>query len=321
MTDRDPRRTWSLADLGDQTGRTFMITGVTSGLGTHTARELLRRGARVILAARSSGKLDATARELHSEIRGAVTEQVLVDLADLDSVRRAAAQAADLGPIDVLVNNAGVMATPHRRTGDGLELQMATNHFGPFLLSGLLLPQLVAAAEASGEESRLVQVSSSMHRFAGSAPLGDPRTDADRHNRWTTYAQSKLANLLFTYEADRRLRAAGVPVKALAAHPGYAATQLLATGQVGGIRGSARRATALLDIAMKVASQPADMGALPTLMAATDDLPGATFCGPDGPQQLRGFPRIVGSSALARDEEAQRQLWEISEQTVGLTWP
>lgn len=307
--------TWSLADLPDQSGRTIVVTGVTSGIGAHTARELLRRGARVVLAARSVDKLDATARTLHSEVRGASTEKLLVDLADLSSVRRAAAAAARFGPIDVLVNNAGVMATPQCRTGDGLELQMATNHFGPFLLSGLLLPQLAASGDG-----RIVSVSSNGHRLARSAPLHDPRIPQHGYRRWVVYAQSKLANLLFTFEADRRLRANGLPVKALAAHPGYAATHLLSSGQNGGQR-IARRATAILDAAMKAGSQSAAMGALPTLMAATADLPGSTYCGPSGFQQLKGLPRTVGCSGLARDEGAQRRLWEISEETVGLSWP
>ncbi|MDP3893460.1 oxidoreductase [Nocardioides sp.] len=311
----DDWTTWSLADLPDQSGRTLLVTGVTSGIGAHTARELLRRGARVILAARSADKLDDTARTLHSQVPGASTERLLVDLSDLSSVRRAGAEAARFGPIDVLVNNAGVMATPQRRTGDGLELQMATNHFGPFLLSGLLLPQLAASGDG-----RIVSVSSNGHRLARTAPLSDPRVPQRHYRRWVVYAQSKLANLLFTFEADRRLRTNDLPVRALAAHPGYAATHLLSSGATGGQR-AARRATAILDAAMKAGSQTAEMGALPTLMAATADLPGSTYCGPSGFQQLQGLPRVVGCTALARNRNAQRRLWEVSEETVGLRWP
>ncbi len=305
---------WDLTRMPDQSGRTVLVTGVTSGIGTHTARQLARAGARVVLAARSEEKLDATEAELRREVRDAETERLLVDLADLSSVRRAADAARTLGPIDVLVNNAGVMATPHQRTADGLELQMATNHFGPFLLTGLLLDQLAASGDG-----RIVTVSSLMHRTARSAPLGDPRSRG-RYQRWLAYGQSKLANLLFTFEAQRRLTAADVPVGAVAAHPGFAATHLASTGQAGGRRVRGLQ-TSVLDGVIGAVAQPAEMGALPTLMAATADLPGGSYCGPGGFRQMQGRPRLVGTSALARDEAAQQRLWEISEETVGLHWP
>lgn len=304
---------WTLDDLGDQAGRTFLVTGVTSGLGLHTATELALRNARVILAARSPGRLEATTATIAAQAPGATLEQLLLDLADQSSVRRAADAARHLGPIDVLVNNAGVMATPEARTVDGLDLQMATNHFGHFLLTGLLLPQLLASGDA-----RVVSVSSLMHQYARTAPLGDPRLPADRYRRWQTYSQSKLANLLFTYELDRRARAGGLPLKALAAHPGYAATHLIASGQTG--HGSGGLASVWNGMA-RATAQPAHLGALPTLMAATADLPGSTYVGPGGFRQLRGLPRVVGSTRLARDEHAQKRLWEISEATVGLRWP
>lgn len=306
-------RLWSLAEMPDLAGRTAVVTGPTSGLGTATARELARAGARVVLAGRSPAKLDATTSEITAAVPGADLERLVVDLASLGSVRSAAADAARLGPIDVLVNNAGVMATKAQRTDDGLDLQMATNHFGHFLLTGLLWPQLVA--DGGG---RVVSVSSFMHTVARRAPLGDPRTPPRRYSRWGVYAQTKLANLLFTYELQRRAEAAGAPVTALAAHPGYAATHLLSYGQTG--RGTGGLASILNAVASATA-QSADDGALPTLMAATADLRGGTFCGPSGFNQLRGLPRPVGSTKLARDTEAQRRLWEISEETVGLSWP
>ena len=204
------------------------------------------------------------------------------------------------------------MATPFRRTADGLESQMATNHFGPFLLTGLLLDQLVASGEG-----RVVTLSSQMHRLARSAPLGDPRARR-RYSRWRVYSQTKLANLLFTLELDRRLRRAGLPVVALAAHPGLAGTHLVVNGQ---LRGIERPGAAILDAAVKAVSQSAAAGAWPALMAATADLPGGTYVGPGGPGQASGRPRIVGTAPLARDEMAQRRLWETSEETVGLTWP
>jgi NAD(P)-dependent dehydrogenase (short-subunit alcohol dehydrogenase family) len=306
---------WDLADIPDQAGRTILVTGTTvGGLGHHTALELARRGARVVITGRSPDRLAETEAAILAEAPTAVLEKVELDLADLSSVRRAAADAARLGPIDVLVNNAGVMGTPYHRTGDGLELQMATNHFGPFLLTGLLLPQLVAS-----EDGRVVAVSSQMHRIARSAPLGDPLVQHGRYQPWPTYGQSKLANLLFTYELDRRLRRAELPVKALAAHPGFASTHLAANGQYG--RAVGGRAS-ILDGAVKLVSpNTAAKGAWPTLMAATAELPGATYCGPDGFLEWGGRPRITTSNKLSNDESAQRRLWELSEGTTGVTYP
>lgn len=306
--------TWTLADIPDQAGRTIVVTGTTlGGLGHFTALELARRGARVVLAGRTDTKLDATDAAIRAEVPTALLEHLVIDLADLGSVRRAAAEAGALGPIDVLVNNAGVMATPYRRTVDGLEQQLATNHFGPFLLTGLLMPQLVAS-----DAARVVAVSSLMHRTARSAPLGDPRSKKGRYARWQTYAQTKLANLLFAHELDRRAREAAVPVKALAAHPGISGTHLVANGQTGRSTGGV---ASILDAAVKAVSQPAAAGAWPTLMAATADLPGSTFCGPGGLRELGGAPQVVTSTRLARDEDAQRRLWEISEEVTGIRYP
>lgn len=306
---------WSLADIPDQAGRTALVTGTTvGGLGHQTALELARRGARVLLAGRTPERLDETRRTILDEVPAAELETVQVDLADLGSVRRAAASAAGLGPVDVLVNNAGVMGTPYHRTPDGLELQLATNHFGPFLLTGLLLPQLVASQGAT-----VVTVSSQMHRLARRAPLDDPRAPHGRYQRWPVYSQSKLANLLFTYELDRRLRRAELPVKALAAHPGFAATHLAANGQYGRSRGG--RAT-ILDAAVKAVSpNSAAEGAWPTLMAATADLPGSTYCGPGGLAEWGGRPKVVRSNRLSYDETAQRRLWRLSEETTGVHYP
>lgn len=305
---------WSTAQIPDQTGRTVLVTGTTrGGLGHHTALELARCGARVVLAGRSRDKLDETAATIRAEVPGAGIEDLVVDLASLDSVRSAAGRASSLGAIDVLVNNAGVMAPPYRRTPDGFESQMATNHLGPFLLTGLLLPQLAESGDA-----RIVTVSSVMHRAARSAPTADPRLEQGRYQRWQAYAASKLANLLFTFEADRRLAAARLPVRAIAAHPGLAGTHLAANGQFGRSRGGL---ATILDAGVRAVSQPAAAGAWPTLMAATAELPGSTYCGPGGLRELRGRPRLVGCSALARDEVAQRRLWEVSEQAVGLRWP
>ncbi|MDN4160867.1 oxidoreductase [Nocardioides abyssi] len=305
---------WTLADVPDQAGRTVLVTGTSvGGLGHHTSLELARRGARVVLAGRTQAKLDDTERTIREEVPHASLEKLVIDLADLSSVRRGAAEAAGLGPIHVLVNNAGVMGTPYSRTADGLELQMATNHFGPFLLTGLLLPQLVASADG-----RVVAVSSQFHRFARSAPLGDPRVQHGRYSRWPAYGQTKLANLLFTYELDRRMRRAELPVRALAAHPGFAGTHLAANGQYGRSSGGI---ASILDAAIRGVSQSAAAGAQPTIMAATADLPGATYCGPGGLQEMSGAPRVVSSNRLSHDEVAQRRLWELSEDVTGVSYP
>jgi NAD(P)-dependent dehydrogenase (short-subunit alcohol dehydrogenase family) len=306
--------TWSLADLPDQTDRTILVTGTTlGGLGYYTALELARAGGRVILAGRNPEKLGDARASLEAQLESSDFEELRVDLASLDSVREAAAAAARFGPIDVLVNNAGVMAPDYARTPDGFELQMATNHFGPFLFTGLLLPSLVASGDA-----RVVTVSSQMHRLAFKAPLGDPRVQEGRYLRWPEYSRSKLANLLFTFELDRRASAAGLPVKALAAHPGYAGTHLVANGRFGR---SAGGAASILDAANRAIAQPADAGAWPLLMAATADLPGSTYCGPGGFAQAGGAPKVVGTTKLARSRSAQRDLWELSKRAVDLSYP
>jgi NAD(P)-dependent dehydrogenase (short-subunit alcohol dehydrogenase family) len=296
---------WSLADIGDLTGRRALVTGVTSGIGETTVLELVRHGAEVVLAARNPTKLAATMADIAGQVPGAVLHPLIVDVSELDSVRRAAAQAAHFGPLHLLVNNAGVMATPYHRTGDGFELQLATNHLGPFALTGLLLPQLVASGDG-----RVVAIASQAHRFARVAPLDDPRSQHGHYSKWRSYAQSKLADLLFTLELDRRLKAAGLPVRALAAHPGYAAT-----GLMGASRGS------FLEAAFGFFGQAPQLSSLATLMAATADLPGGTYVGPSGFLQLRGAPTVVGRTRLARDEESARRLWELSQDATGVRYP
>lgn len=306
--------TWTLADIPDQTGRTVVVTGPSrGGLGYYASLELARRGARVVLAGRSEPKLQAAADAIRAEVAEARLERLVVDLASLASVRSGAAAAARFGAIDVLLNNAGIMAPPYRRTADGFESQLGTNHFGPFLLTGLLLPQL--AASGAG---RVVTVSSQMHRLATKPPLGDPTTKPRPYFRWTEYGKSKLANLLFTYELQRRCEAAGLPIEALAAHPGYAGTHLVSNGQLGKV---AAPLTSIVDAANRAISQSADAGAWPLLMAATADLPGGTYVGPSGKGQLSGAPRVVGSTPLARSRSAQERLWALSEEAVGLSYP
>jgi NAD(P)-dependent dehydrogenase (short-subunit alcohol dehydrogenase family) len=303
------RPAWSLTDLPDLTGRRVLVTGVTSGIGEQTALELARHGAEVVLAARSESRLDRTEADILAVVPTAVLHRTIIDLADLSSVRRAAAEVSRIGPLDVLVNNAGVMAPPFSQTVDGFELQLATNHLGPFLLTGLLLPQLVASGRG-----RVVTVSSQAHRFTRRAPLDDPRVHHGRYSRWGAYSRSKLAGLLFTFELDRRLREHGLPVTAVACHPGYSATELMGKGRSG-------RRGQVLQAVFTLVGQPSSMGALPTLMAATAELPGSTYVGPGNVLQMRGLPGVVKPRRLALDREAQRRLWELSEASTGLRYP
>jgi NAD(P)-dependent dehydrogenase (short-subunit alcohol dehydrogenase family) len=288
---------WTAADLPSLDGRTFVVTGANSGIGKVAATELARAGARVTLAVRDTAKGEAAAREM----TGAVDVRPL-DLADLASVR-AFADGWD-GELDVLVNNAGVMATPLTRTKDGFELQIGTNHLGHFALTNLLLPRL---------RDRVVTVSSGAHRI-GRIRLDDLNWEREGYKRWQAYGQSKLANLLFTGELQRRLDEAGSSLRAMAAHPGYAATNLQSrTGSI--VQNTFMAVTNL------VLAQSDDMGGLPTLFAATQDIPGDSYVGPDGFQEQRGHPTLVGRSGAARDHETARKLWELSEQLTGVSFP
>ena len=277
------------------TGRTVVVTGANSGLGAICARELARAGARVVLAVRDTKRGDQAAATMPGDV-----EVRRLDLADLSSVHAFA--AAWDGPLDVLVNNAGVMALPERRTADGFEMQLGTNHLGPFALTNLLLPQIV---------DRVVSVSSFAH-FYGKIDFDDLNAER-RYGRWSAYCQSKLANLLFTLELQRRLEAAGSDVTAHAAHPGYAATNLQG------------HSTHIVDrlvmgVTNRVIAQRDEMGALPILYAATQALPGASFTGPGGFQGMRGYPTAAARSAKASDEVTARRLWEVSEELTGVTF-
>ena len=288
---------WTAEDLARQDGRTFVVTGGNSGIGLAAARELARAGGRVVLAVRDP----ARGAQAAATIAGAVEVRSL-DLADLASVRAFAEEWE--GPVDVLVNNAGVMATPERRTKDGFELQIGTNHLGPFALTNLLLPHVT---------DRVVTVSSGAHR-AGSIRLDDLNWERGRYQRWLAYGQSKLANLLFTLELQRRLAEAGSDVRAVAAHPGWAATNLQHHTE-------SRLQDGFMAIGNRLWAQSDTMGALPTLYAATQDIPGGGYVGPDGFAEQRGHPRLVGRSKAAADEETARRLWARSEELTGTSFP
>ncbi len=288
---------WTAADLPRMDGRTVVVTGANSGIGLAATHEFARIGAHVVLAVRDPERGERAAGAVPGD-----REVRQLDLADLGSVRAFA--EAWSGPLDVLVNHAGVMAVPQDRTADGFELQLGTNHLGHFALTGLLLPSIT---------DRVVTVSSGAHRM-GRIDLDDLNWERGRYRRWPAYGQSKLANLLFTMELERRLTDVSSPVKALAAHPGWAATNL-----------QGRSGVRVLDGAMRVANrffaQSDAMGALPTLYAAVEDLPGGSYVGPDGRAEQRGHPTLVGRSGAAQDAEVARRLWERSEELTGVHFP
>jgi NAD(P)-dependent dehydrogenase (short-subunit alcohol dehydrogenase family) len=305
---------WTADDLPDLSGRRAIVTGANSGLGFHTARELAGHGAEVTLAVRTPDKGAEAAERIRAAAPGARVEVASLDLADLASVRGFASTwtAAHPEGLDLLVNNAGIMAIPRRLTADGFEMQFGTNHLGHFALTGLLLPALVARPR-----SRVVTVSSGAHRM-GRMDFDDLMGER-RYSPWRAYGQSKLANLLFTAELQRRIDANGLRMLAVAAHPGYASTNLQGVGP----RMSGRAWLAgPMDLANRILAQPAEMGALPTLFAATvPGLPGGCYVGPDGFLEQRGHPRLVGRSAAARNRADARRLWAASEELTGVRYP
>ena len=285
---------WTPADLPSFAGRTAIVTGANSGLGLVTAGELARVGARVILACRDVGRGAASAAGMTGDV-----EVRRLDLQNLASVRDF---ADSVGLVDVLINNAGIMAVPYAITSDGFESQIGTNHLGHFALTNLLLPKLT---------DRVVTVSSMMH-WTGRISLKDINWKARPYSAWLAYGQSKLANLLFTNELQRRLTAAGSPVKSHAAHPGYSATNL--QGHTGN-----RIGTPVWLAANKLAGTSPEFGATPTLYAASADLPPDSFIGPKF--GVRGPVSAVGRSPLARDDKTARALWQLSEQLTGTEFP
>ena len=284
---------WTAADLSSWTGRTVLVTGANSGLGLVTSRELARAGARVVMAVRDIGKGETAAATIPG-----IHEVRRLDLADLGSIRSFAADWTD--PIDVLINNAGVMAIPKSKTVDGFETQFGTNHLGHFALTNLLLPHVT---------DRVVTVASGAHR-GGKIRFDDPNWTTGRYDSWAAYSQSKLANLLFVLELQRRLTAAGSPVRSLAAHPGFSATNLQShSGAV---------MNALMKVGNAVLAQSDEQGALSTLYAASQDLPGASYVGPDGRFEMRGHPTLVGRTTAASDVQAAQRLWTLSEELTGV---
>lgn len=299
---------WSAADVPDQTGRTAVVTGSNTGIGYQAAAELAGHGAHVVLAVRDPARGEAAADRIRADHPGATVSTARLDLASLASVRAAAADLRAAHPrIDLLINNAGVMFTPRQDTADGFEMQFGTNHLGHFALTGLLLDAMLTVPG-----SRVVTVSSNAHRFKAAIHFDDLQWQRS-YSRVGAYGQSKLANLLFTYELQRRLSAADAPTIAVAAHPGASNTEL--------IRNLPAPMRPLAAWTSTLLFQPAEMGALPTLRAATDPaVTGGQYFGPDGWQQQRGHPVPVRSSRQSHDQEIQRRLWAVSEELTGVSY-
>jgi NAD(P)-dependent dehydrogenase (short-subunit alcohol dehydrogenase family) len=304
---------WTSADIPDQTGKTILVTGANSGLGFRSAQALARAGARVILACRNPTKAAEALTAVKNEATGAEPVSVSLDLADLASVSACVEEVGRFSEhLDVLMNNAGVMAIPRRETVDGFEAQFGTNHLGHFALTGRLLPLLLQAPAP-----RVVTTSSQAHR------TGKMRWDdvqwRKRYRKWFAYGQSKLANLLFAFELDRRTRDKGTTLVSVAAHPGYAATHLQAVGPEMAGNNLMRRFT---DIGNSLVAQSDTQGAWPQLYAATmGDVAGGTYYGPGGVFQMRGHPTLVRASRRARDAADAARLWTLSEQETSVTYP
>ncbi|AMU64351.1 SDR family NAD(P)-dependent oxidoreductase [Mycobacteroides abscessus] len=298
---------WSTTDIPDQTGRVVIVTGANTGLGLETAKALAAHGAHVVLAVRNAEKGKAAADAITAAHSNADVTLQSLDLSSLESVRRASDELkARYDKIDLLINNAGVMWTEKSSTADGFELQFGTNHLGHYAFTGLLLERLLPV-----EGSRVVTVSSIGHRIRAAIHFDDLQWERD-YDRVAAYGQSKLANLLFTYELQRRL--AGTNTVALAAHPGGSNTELA--------RNSPLWVRAVFDVVAPLLVQGADMGALPTLRAATDPAAlGGQYYGPDGFMEQRGNPRVVASSEQSYNLDLQRRLWSVSEELTDVVFP
>lgn len=302
MTDK-----WTSEDVPDQSGRVAIVTGANTGLGLETTRELARRGATVVLAVRNVDKGKAAADDIRGDHPEANIELQQLDLASLESIAAAAAEVrTNYDRIDLLINNAGVMYTPLQRTADGFEMQFGTNHLGHFAWTGQLLDHLVGVPE-----SRVVTVSSMGHRIRSRIDFDDLSSE-NGYNRMAAYGRSKLSNLLFTYELQRRLEQASAETAALAAHPGGSDTEL----------GRHLPGAGFLTPLMRPLTQSAEMGALPTLRAATDpSATGGQYYGPDGFMEMRGHPDVVKSNDASHDQATQQRLWEASEKLTGVSFP
>ena len=305
--------TWRTDDIPDLSGRRALITGVTGGLGLQTAMGLARKGADLVVTARDARKAEDAVARIAQEAPRATVDVISLDLADLADTKRAAAEVTSTyDRIDILINNAGIMIPPKSETADGFELQIGTNHLGHYAWTAGLWPLLDSSA------ARVVTVSSVAHTSAGGIDLTSltPEGSGRRYRRWQSYGESKLANLIFALELNRRAKAAASGVVSVAAHPGFAATNLTKTGM--NVRGLSLPSIGIHQIS-KILAQPASHGAWPLLMAATDpSLLGGEYVGPSRFGGARGRPELVGMSAIARDEDIADDLWAASETAVGV---
>ncbi|WP_121741969.1 oxidoreductase [Natronorubrum halophilum] len=303
---------WTAADIPDQHGRTIVVTGANSGLGLETTRELARNGAAVIMACRDIERGEDAARDVREDLPDADLRVEACDLSSLESIR-AFAERLEGEDVDVLINNAGVMAIPRSETDDGFETQFGVNHLGHFALTGLLLENLGIRAE---RDSRVVTVSSAMHE-RGEIDFDDLQGE-DAYDPWDAYCQSKLANVLFAYELERRLLTAGANAESVAVHPGYANTRLQLRGPE---QSGSRLWMAASRLANTVVAQSAEMGALPILYAATaPDAEGGAYYGPGGFGNMRGSPERQASSDRSYDRETTQRLWDVSSELTGVAY-
>lgn len=291
---------WTFDDIPDQSGRVALVTGANSGIGYETARQLAARHAHVVMACRSLDKAEAAKARIVNDLPDASLRVMPLDLSSLASVHAfAEAFLAEHDRLDLLINNAGVMIPPYSTTAEGFELQFGTNHLGHFALTGLLLPLITRTPEA-----RIVTVSSEAHRMG---KIDFENLDGEKgYAKWPFYGQSKLANLLFTYELQRHLEAAGHTTIAVAAHPGWTSTNL-------------QRHTGMVSFLNRFFGMQPEQGALPTLFAATaSNVPGGTFYGPDGFLEMNGYPTQTQSSPRSHDRAVAARLWDVSEQLTGV---
>lgn len=303
---------WTEADIPDLSGKIAVVTGANSGLGLQTARSLAARGAKVVMACRNAEKAAGAADSIRRAVPNAQLDVRALDLASLASVKNFAdGLLSENTGIDLLINNAGLMAVPFARTADGFEMQMGTNHLGHFALTGHLLP-------AIKPDGRIIALASVAHMFTPAINLSDLNWEKRRYQRWIAYGDSKLANLMYAFELSRRLKRNGKTQIAAAAHPGYSDTNLQ---YVAGDIKQSSLSRFIWKMGNGVMAQPAELGALPTLRAATDaSTANGDYIGPDTLFGLRGYPVKVGCRRLARNEEVARQLWEVSEKLTGVKY-
>ena len=308
---------WTVSQIRNLEGKKAIVTGGNSGLGYETVKALAGAGAKVILTGRNVEKCEQAASQIKLQYPQALVSVGFLDVADLTSVKVFAENQLD-EPIDFLINNAGIMATPFAQTVDGFEAQMATNHLGHFALTALLWPAL-----ARSEKSRVVNVSSSAHKLGKlvSADVSEVNLPQVKYRAWSVYGNSKLANLLFTFELNKKLKAAGLTQTVTSAHPGFSNTNLQA-GMMRGREGFFKTlGTTLANVGNSLMAQSAEMGALPQIYAAVNqELTNGEYIGPDGPMEARGYPKIVASSANAQNPQVAENLWLTSEKLTGISF-